>query len=184
MDVNVVVQNVGTAALVADAVVHGRPLTERVVTVTGSAIRKPANLSIRIGTLMGQAITACGGVQGELGKLIAGGPMMGLAQYTDLVPVTKGTSGILLLAKDEVTTAEPGPCIRCGRCSRACPMRLVPTDIAICSDKGLIEKAEEVDALDCIECGSCSFDCPAGIPLVQKIRLAKASITAAKQRIG
>ncbi len=184
MDVRVVVQNVGTAAFVTDAVVHGRPLVERVVTVTGSAVQNPANLSIRIGTPMEQAIQACGGLRGELGKLIAGGPMMGLSQYTDQVPVTKGTSGILLLAKDEVPTAEPGPCIRCGRCSRACPMRLVPTDISTCSDKGMIDKAEEFDALDCIECGSCAFDCPAGIPLVQKIRLAKAAIVAAKQKKG
>jgi electron transport complex protein RnfC len=184
MDVGVVVQNVGTTASTADAVLRGRPLTERIVTVTGSAIDKPANLSIRLGTLLDQAIDACGGVQGELGKLITGGPMMGLSQYTDQVPVTKGTSGILLLAKDEVITADPGPCIRCGRCSRACPMALVPTDISICSDRGLIDKAEEYDALDCIECGSCAFDCPAGIPLVQKIRLAKASILAAKQKKG
>ncbi len=182
MDVAVVVQNVGTATAIADAVVHGKPLVERVLTVTGSAISDAANLLVKIGTPVEQVIAACGGVKGDLGKLISGGPMMGLAQFTDEVPVTKGTSGILLLAKGEVHAGEPGPCIRCGCCVRACPMRLPPTEIAMTSSKGIFDQAEELGALDCIECGSCAFECPAHIPLVQEIRLGKASIMAAKRK--
>ncbi|MCP4603553.1 MAG: electron transport complex subunit RsxC [Proteobacteria bacterium] len=182
MDVGVVVQNVGTSTAIADAVIRGKPLFERVVTVTGSAVNDAANLLIRIGTRVDQVIEACGGIKGDLGKLISGGPMMGLAQFSDEVPVTKGTSGILLLAKNEVNVTEPGPCIRCGRCVRACPMRLPPTEIATFSAKDMIDRAEEAGALDCIECGSCAFECPSNIILVQQIRLAKASIMAAKRK--
>lgn len=182
MDVGVVVQNVGTAAAITDAVMLGKPLIERVVTVTGSAVKDAANLLIKMGTPLHQVIEACGGVQGELGKLISGGPMMGIAQYTDAVPVTKGTSGVLMLSKGEVVTRDAAPCIRCGRCSRACPMNLVPTDIFSFSANGMMDMAEQADAMDCIECGSCAFDCPAFIPLVQHIRLAKASILAAKRK--
>jgi electron transport complex protein RnfC len=182
MDVGVVVQNVGTAAAIADAVVRGKPLIERVVTVTGSGIDEASNLLVRIGTKVEHAIAACGGIKGDLGKLISGGPMMGIAQYTDEVPVTKGTSGLLLLSKDEVDPEGPGPCIRCGRCVRACPMGLPPTEIATYSARKMLDKAEEAGALDCIECGSCAFECPARIVLVQEIRLGKAAIMAAKRK--
>ncbi|MDJ0764801.1 MAG: electron transport complex subunit RsxC [Myxococcota bacterium] len=182
MDVGVVVQNVGTAAAIADAVVRGKPLYERVVTVTGAAIAGPANLLVRVGTSIETVVAACGGVQGELGKLISGGPMMGLAQYTDAVPITKGTSGILLLSTAEVDGDPPGPCIRCGRCVRACPMRLPPTEIATYSEKALLDDAETWGVLDCIECGSCAFECPAHIALVQKIRLGKVAVMATKRK--
>lgn len=182
MDVGVVVHNVGTAASIADAVVNGRPLFQRVVTVTGAAVSEPANLLIRIGTPISHAIEVCAGDLDRCGKLILGGPMMGLAQHTSQMPVTKGTSGILLLGKDEVDTRESGPCIRCGNCVGACPMRLVPTDVANLSARGMHEEAEQANALDCIECGSCAFDCPARLPLVQEIRLAKAAIMAAKRK--
>jgi electron transport complex protein RnfC len=182
MDVGVVVQNVGTAAAIADAVMRGRPLIERVLTVTGPAVSEPANLLGRLGTPVAHAIEACGGTSGPLGKLIMGGPMMGLAQHTDQVPITKGTSGILLLGTEQVDTRSPDPCIRCGRCVTACPMRLVPTEIASYAAKDMMEEAEQCDALDCIECGSCAFDCPSRIALVQGIRLAKAAIMAAKRK--
>jgi len=184
MDVGVVVHNVGTATAIADAVVEGRPLIRRVVTVTGAMVAEPANLMVRVGTPVSEAIAHCQGDLQGAGKLILGGPMMGFAQHSDQVPVTKGTSGILLLAPDEVDARPPGPCIRCGRCVGACPMRLVPTDIANLSSRGLFEDAEKADALDCIECGSCSFDCPARLPLVQRIRLAKAAIIAARRKQG
>jgi len=182
MDVGVVVQNIGTAAAIADAVVRGIPLYERVMTVTGSAIKEASNLKVRVGTRVEAVIEACGGVNGELGKLISGGPMMGMTQHTDAVPVTKGTSGILRLSASEINVDPPGPCIRCGRCVRACPMRLPPTEIATFAVKEMLGEAEEAGALDCIECGSCSFECPAYLPLVQQIRLGKASIMAAKRK--
>lgn len=180
MDVGVVVLNAGTAKAVADAVLRGRPLIERVVTISGTAIARPANLRARIGTPVSALIETCGGIKGELGKLVIGGPMMGLAQYTDQVPVTKGTSGVLLLSKEEVISREPDPCIRCGRCVRACPARISPIEIATFAERGMAAQAKNADAMDCIECGSCAFVCPSGIPLVQEIRLAKALIAASK----
>jgi electron transport complex protein RnfC len=182
MDARVVVQNVGTAAAMADAVLRGKPLYERLVTVTGSAVREAKNLVIRIGTPVSYVVQACGGVVGELGKLISGGPMMGIAQYTDAVPVTKGTSGLLLLSPAEVDTRTSDACIRCGRCVRACPMRLMPTDIAKLSSLGRVLEAQAIGALDCIECGSCSYECPSRLPLVQEIRLGKAAIHAARRK--
>jgi electron transport complex protein RnfC len=182
MDVGVVVHNVGTSTAIADAVINGRPLFERVVTVTGSQVAEPGNLLVRVGTPISAAIEACKGDLDQTGKLILGGPMMGFAQHSDAVPVTKGTSGVLLIGPDEVDTRDPGPCIRCGRCVDACPMRLVPTDIATLSAREMFEEAEQADALDCIECGSCAYDCPARIPLVQEIRIAKAAILAAKRK--
>ncbi|MBW2276759.1 MAG: electron transport complex subunit RsxC [Deltaproteobacteria bacterium] len=184
MDVGVVVHNVGTSTAIADAVVAGRPLFKRVVTVTGAMVAEPANLTMRVGTPVAVAIERCKGDLEGTGKLILGGPMMGFTQHTDQVPVTKGTSGILLLAPEDVDTREPGACIRCGRCVEACPMRLVPTDIANLGSRGMYDDADKADALDCIECGSCAFDCPARLPLVQEIRLAKAAIMAAKRKQG
>ena len=182
MDVGAVVQNVGTAAAVADAVVRGRPLIERIVTVSGKASATAGNFSVRVGTPISRLIEAAGGVTGKIGKLIGGGPMMGITLQTDEVPVSKGTSGVLLFAEDEIHTQAPGPCIRCGRCVRACPMGIIPTEIAGFARLGLVEETKNANALDCIECGSCAFGCPARIPLVQEIRLGKAIIHAAKRK--
>lgn len=184
MDVEVVVQNVGTAQAISHAVREGVPLVQRVTTVTGAIVKEPKNLLVRIGTPVSEAIEACGGLTSDPLKLILGGPMMGMTQYTDDVPVIKGTSGILLLGPGDVDTDPEGPCIRCGECVRACPMGLRPTDIATLSDAGLFDAAEGEDALDCIECGSCSWGCPARILLVQRIRHAKAQIMASKRKKG
>jgi electron transport complex protein RnfC len=182
MDVGVLVQNVGTAASIADAVVDGRPLIERIVTVSGSAVKTGGNFIARVGTPISVLIEAAGGVQGELGKLISGGPMMGFAQHAADIPVTKGTSGILLFSVGDLDPRDPDPCIRCGRCIRACPMRISPTEIAAFARARMVEETVAADAMDCIECGSCSFGCPSRIPLVQEIRLGKALIAQSKRK--
>ncbi|HUT78817.1 MAG TPA: electron transport complex subunit RsxC [Polyangia bacterium] len=184
LDVGCVVQNVGTAAAIADAVIRGKLLYERVVTVTGAPVARPANLLVRVGTPVAAAIEACGGDLANTAKLVLGGPLMGLAQHATGAPVTKGTSGILLLGPREVDARPPAPCIRCGRCVGACPIHLVPTEIGNLAVRGLLEDTERADALDCIECGCCAFGCPSRIPLVQQIRLGKAGILAARRKKG
>jgi electron transport complex protein RnfC len=182
MDVGVVVQNVSTLAAVADAVIEGKPLIERVCTVTGPAVATPKNLRIRVGTPLRHLVEFCGGMTESPGKIILGGPMMGQAQLHLDVPATKGTSGVLLLRSADVLLAPEGPCIRCARCVQACPIRLLPTSIAACARFDRFAEAEGYRALDCIECGSCSYICPAGLPLVQSIRHAKAAILAQRRR--
>lgn len=176
MDVGVVVNNVGTAAAIADAIQKGMPLIERIVTVTGNGIVQPSNLVIKIGTPFKEVIEQCGGYSGKPGKIISGGPMMGFAQYTDEVPVIKGTSGILVLNKKDAYSEIEQPCIKCARCVDVCPVGLLPIKIANFSQISNWEEAKEYGALYCIECGSCSFICPAKRPLVQRIRLAKGEI--------
>ena len=162
MDVGVVNHNVGTAVAIASAVKEGKPLIERVVTVTGEGVARPANLLIRIGTLVSDVLKACGGLKEETRKLIIGGPMMGLAQITDDIPVIKGTSGILALTDPDVDLFESRPCIKCGKCVAACPINLVPTFIAQAYEHGMLERAEKLHAADCIECGCCAYICPPG----------------------
>jgi len=174
MDVGVVVQNVGTAFAVYEAARYGKPLIERVVTVTGEGIKNPANLMVKIGTLISDIVEECGGLTEESGKVVSGGPMMGFALSTLNVPVTKGTSGILAIPEEGVVhTDEFGPCIRCGRCIDICPMGLMPSMLSLLSEKGHYEDAKEYNLFDCFECGSCAFVCPSKRPMVQLIRLAK-----------
>lgn len=182
MDVGVVVQNVGTALSIKEAVRDGKPLVDRVVTVTGSGINRPANLLVRLGTPLTTLVEACGGVKDGVERVIMGGPMMGLAQSTLEVPVVKGTSGLLFLRSDDLNLSEERPCIRCGRCVRACPMIISPQTIALYAKNKLFEKAEKWRALDCIECGCCAFSCPSSLPLVHYIRYAKGQIVAARRR--
>ncbi len=182
MDVGLVVQNVGTAAAIDDAVTHGRPLIERICTVTGPGVAEPKNLRVRIGTPLAHLVAHCGGLAGDPAKIIMGGPMMGMAQLSLAVPATRGTSGLLLFRENELSLCPEGPCIRCGRCVRVCPARLLPTTIAAYARLERIGEAEEYGAMDCIECGCCTYTCPAAIPLVQSIRSGKAAILAKRRK--
>ena len=179
-DVGIAVSNVGTIAAVAMAIIKGKPLTHRVVSVTGGGVVRPANLLAPIGISFGELIEFCGGLNKNTARLIAGGPMMGFP-FTDLeTPVTKGTSGLTILTEEEIQKTEETSCIRCGRCVDVCPMRLVPTKIALAARYGEVEVAERYNIMACFECGSCAYGCPANIPLVQLIRAGKAMVAAKK----
>lgn len=173
-----VVQNVGTAFAVYEAVQKNKPLFERVITVTGKSVAKPSNFMARIGTPMKQLIDACGGLPEDTGKVIGGGPMMGKALVNTDVPMTKGSSGILIMNKKESKRAEQKSCIRCAKCVGACPMGMEPYLLAVLSEKGDFERMERERIMDCIECGSCQFTCPAKLPLLDYCRLGKAKVGA------
>ncbi len=184
MAVGTVVQNVATAVAIWEAVTQGKPLTSRICTVTGDGVKEPKNLLIRTGTPIGYLIEQCGGLTDDIAKVIMGGPMMGLSQYTLDVPSTKGTSGLLCLPASQVRTEPQKSCISCGRCVSSCPMGLSPTTIYNFIDADRVAEADEWDTLDCIECASCSYVCPAGIPLVQYIRYAKGRVLARRRQLG
>lgn len=172
-DVGVVVQNVATSLAVYEAVILNKPLYERAVTISGDCIKEPANLLVKIGTPVRDLVTECGGFVREPKKVIFGGPMMGIAQWTLDVPVLKGTSGVLFLGKDAVMAEREGVCIRCGGCVRVCPAGLSPTNIYYAAVKSRFELADEYNCLDCVECGACSFECPAKLQLAAMIKYAK-----------
>ena len=171
--VGVVVQNVATASAIYDAVVYGKPLYEKVVTISGKGINKPANLLVKVGTKVSDIVDYLGGVKPELAKIIMGGPMMGFAVSSLDIPITKTTSSILFLTEDEIDAAPHSDCIRCGWCLDACPMGLEPKEIAIHVEANKAEDTAQFGVFDCFECGSCAYICPAKRPLVQFVRLAK-----------
>jgi len=179
MDVGVVVQNVGTSAAIYNAVRYGRPLIDRVVTVTGPGIKRPRNLRVRVGTLFTDVIEQCGGLTDDTSRVVMGGPMMGIAQSELLVPVMKGTSGIVALTGD-AGVVDISPCIRCGKCAEVCPMGLNPGVISRLIEKGRFEEAKEQGVLDCFECGSCAFVCPSSRPMVQYAKWAKRELAKKK----
>lgn len=174
IDVGVVVQNVGTAVAVYEAVMEGKPLFERVVTVTGDAVNKPGNFLTRVGTPYRVLVEFAGGLKETPAKVLSGGPMMGIAQYTLDTPVTKGTSGIVLLTPNMAELPQAEPCIRCSFCIKACPQKLLPQMLAkLAKAEKWHDMKYDFNLMDCMECGCCTYSCPARIPIVQYIKLGK-----------
>lgn len=176
IDVGVVVQNVGTALAVYEAVQKNKPLVERVVTVTGKPLDKPSNLLVRIGTPVRSLIDYCGGLPEDSGKVINGGPMMGRAVSNLDAPVTKGTSGVLIMKQRESFRRPESHCIRCAKCVSVCPMAIEPYLLSNLAKRGKYADLESLRVIDCIECGSCSYTCPANLPLLDYIRLGKGEV--------
>lgn len=176
VNVGAIVQNVGTAFAVYQAVMKNKPLFERYTTVTGKKLSKPGNYLVRMGTPMRDLIEICGGMPDDDNKLLAGGPMMGRALTTDEVPVCKGTNSITILSGSDVRRKPADPCIRCGKCVNVCPMGLEPYLLATLSAKKMWERAEAEDVVSCIECGSCQFTCPSHRPILDNIRNGKSTV--------
>jgi len=178
MAVGCVVQNVATAYAIYEAVYLNRPLIRRVTTVTGDGVERPGNFRVRIGTPI-EALLEDVGLRPEARKLICGGPMMGIAQRGAEAPITKGTSGVLVLC--DPARYEPGPCIRCGRCVRACPYGLVPAAISRAVESENLDVAMDWNVLECKECGCCTYVCPARRPVVHQVKFAKAELAKRKR---
>lgn len=176
VNVGAIVQNVGTAFAVYEAVMKHKPLFERYTTVTGKKLRQPGNYLVRMGTPMKDLIAVCGGMPEEDSKVLAGGPMMGKALTSTDVPVCKGTNSVTILSGEDAVRKEPQPCIRCAKCVSACPMGLEPYLLAKLSAVSNWERCESEDIGSCIECGSCQFTCPAHRPLLDNIRLGKQTV--------
>ena len=173
LEVGVVVQNVATAFAIRNAVRFGKPLVERVVTVTGDGVDRPANYLVPLGTPF-QALLDAAGMDPSARKVIAGGPMMGIAQGRLDVPVIKGTSGVLVMRR--AAPSQWRACIHCGRCVEVCPMRLVPSEISIACESGNLDAVAATSILDCFECGSCTYVCPAKRPIVHWVKWGKAEL--------
>lgn len=174
IDVGAVVQNVGTAFAVYEAVQKNKPLIERVVTVTGPSLTNPVNVLARVGTPITRLLEFAGGMPEDTGKVISGGPMMGKALKNIAAPVTKGTSGVLVMPEPLALRPKEQQCIRCSKCTFGCPMGLEPYLLYKQAQHALLEDMERDYVMSCIECGSCSFTCPAALPLLDFIRLGKA----------
>ncbi|MBM3253955.1 MAG: electron transport complex subunit RsxC [Candidatus Omnitrophica bacterium] len=172
-DVGVIVQNVQTAFSIYEALSHSKPLYERVVTFSGGALKNPANLRVRIGTPIKEVVEFLGGVSDNLSRIVFGGPMMGIAQFTTDVPIIKGTSSVLFFTDKEIFSGEYGCCIRCGRCIEACPAKIMPANLGLAVESLRYDIALEFSPLDCFECGVCSYICPTKRPLLHFIKLAK-----------
>ena len=182
MEVGVVVNNIGTAYQIHQSIETGMPLIERVTTLSGGILQEPKNLWVKIGTQINELVEQCGGFKEPVGKIIMGGPMMGMAVSTDKLPITKGSSGVLFFNREEGTIPEPENCIRCSECVDICPVYLQPLYISAYSLINNFDMAEKYRPMDCIECGSCSYVCPSKRPLLQSIRIAKGEIQARNRK--
>lgn len=182
INIGCVVSNVSTAFAVYEAVQKNKPLIERVVTITGEGVKEPSNFMVRIGTPISALIEAAGGLPGNTGKIINGGPMMGKTLYSLDVPVVKGMGGITLMAEGKSHRGEELPCIRCSKCAESCPVNLAPFYISRLSELKLYEEAEKNNIMDCIECGCCQYVCPSVIPLLDNIRAGKIGVMKMKKK--
>ncbi|MDD6216709.1 MAG: electron transport complex subunit RsxC [Roseburia sp.] len=180
-DAGCIVDNVETIIAIYNAVKLGKPVMQRVSTITGDAITKPGNFLYSIGTNYAELVEAAGGFKVTPEKIISGGPMMGFAMFSLDIPTTKTSSSLLCFATDEVAAVEPSACINCGRCVEACPEQLIPSRLAKFSDHGDAETFEKWNGLECVECGSCSYACPAKRQLAQSIKTMKKQVLAAKR---
>jgi Na+-translocating ferredoxin:NAD+ oxidoreductase subunit C len=180
--VGTVVQNVGTIATIAEVFDTGMPLIERVVTVSGRGVGRPANLLVPVGTRVRDVIDYCGGLTVDAAQIVFGGPMMGLVQADLDTPITKGTTGVVVLTHAEVAIRRTHPCIHCGRCLDACPVFLMPQQLGALAQLGRYTEMEEWNLADCLLCGSCSYVCPSHIPLSQMFALSKAALRRQKAK--
>lgn len=181
-DVGVIVHNVGTTVAVKEAVVDGKPLVNRVMTVTGDAINNPKNIRTRIGTPLKEIIAYCGGLSDVTAQVILGGPMMGFNQSNLDVPVVKATSGVVCTNQIKETKRKKYACVRCNSCVGACPVFLLPNRLSRLVEIGEYDDAERLGVLNCIECGSCVFVCPSGIPILQWLRVGKFRVNEIKRK--
>ena len=182
-DAGCIVHNIDTLVAIYEAIYNGKPLIERIVTVTGDAIVNPKNYKVLLGTNFQELIDAAGGYKkDEPEKIIAGGPMMGKAVISTDIPIVKGSSAILCMQEDEVAACEPSNCIRCGRCVSVCPGRVNPSKLAKLAELGKIDEFVEQDGMECCECGCCSYICPAKRHLTQTIAATRKSILASRKK--
>lgn len=181
-DVGCIVHNVDTFYAIYNAVYNGKPLIERIVTITGDAVSTPKNFQVRIGTSFRELIDAAGGFTTEPEKIISGGPMMGFSFFNIDVPVVKGSSSLLAFIKDDVSHEEPSACIRCGRCAAACPEHLLPMKLAALAGQNEPEEFKKLGGMECVECGCCSYVCPAKRQVTQSVRSMKKLIIASARK--
>lgn len=181
-DVGCIVHNVDTIYAIYNAVYNGKPLIERIVTITGDSVRTPKNFQVRIGTSFRELIDAAGGFTTEPEKIISGGPMMGFSFFNIDVPVVKGSSSLLAFIKDDVSHEEPSACIRCGRCAAACPEHLLPMKLAALAGQNEPEEFKKLGGMECVECGCCSYVCPAKRQVTQSVRSMKKLIIASARK--
>ena len=173
--------NAGTVAAVYRAVYEGKPVTKRIVTVTGEAVKEPKNLIVRIGASFEEAVAAAGGLTDDVWKVVSGGPMMGVAQTDLSAPLVKGVNAVLCLSNAQNGESDHPHCIRCGKCTEACPMLLQPLYLYRYEQAGDLAELERLHLADCIECGCCAYVCPGKLPLVERFRVGKRTLKEGKQ---